>query len=962
MTIAQREHRKGAENPLKALHTQGQAVWLDFLSRRFLSDGGFKKLIANDGLTGVTSNPSIFEKAIAESKVYDPSLREAENRADLGILALYEHLAIEDIRNAADDLRPVFDRMEGADGYASIEVSPYLAMDTQATVLEARRLAKLVNRPNVMVKVPATKAGLPAIRQLTADGVNVNITLLFSQNVYEEVVEAYLSGLEQFVAKGGDPSRVASVASFFVSRIDVAIDKLVEEQLRQTNDQDKRGTLNGLRGKVAIANAKLAYQRYKRLFSGARWQKLQARGARTQRVLWASTSTKTPSLSDVLYVEELIGRDTINTMPPKTVDAFRDHGRIRPSLEDDIDGAERTMHELDHFGISIDAVTSQLTDEGVQQFCDAFDKLLGSLARKRAAFLADELNSQSASLPPALAKAVDSSLDQWRRAGNVRRLWAGDASLWTGSDEGRWLGWLDIIDIERKRVSELNDLAANIRHENFLHAVLLGMGGSSLGPEVLAKTFGHSSAHPELIVLDSTEPDQIRAVEDAIDLARSLFIVSSKSGSTLEPNILKDYFFARVKEAVGADRVGLHFIAVTDPGSDLEITAQHERFRYLGLGRPSIGGRYSVLSAFGMVPAAVIGLNISKLLATAQKMVNSCGPAVPPADNPGVILGTVLAEAARIGRNKVSITTSPAIADLGAWLEQLLAESTGKQGKGLIPVNNEPLGSPDVYGADRLFVHIGLNDDTDRGSGRALAALEGAGHPVVRIGLADRDRLAQEFFRWEIAIATAGAIIGINPFDQPDVEASKVETRALTNAYEQSGTLPAETPLLQENGIKVFADADNTAALKLDPSDKSLARSLKAHLGRLRAGDYCAVLAYIARDQAHESALQDMRTKIRDAKHVATCVGFGPRYLHSTGQAYKGGPNEGVFLQVTCDARNDLPIPGHKYSFGAVIEAQARGDFSVLSERKRRAIRVHLGDDVRAGLKHLNDALQKALQ
>jgi transaldolase/glucose-6-phosphate isomerase len=781
--------------------------------------------------------------------------------------------------------------------------------------------------------------------------------LLFSQDVYEKVVEAYLSGLEQFVLQGGDPSGVASVASFFVSRIDVAVDKLVEEKLRNT---DKRRSLSDLKGKVAIANAKLAYQRYKRLFSGARWQKLQASGARKQRVLWASTSTKTPGLSDVLYVDELIGRDTINTMPPKTVDAFRDHGRVRPSLEDNIESAHRTMRELDRLGISIDTVTTQLTAEGVQQFSDAFDKLLGSLARKRAALLGDEINSQSVSLPAALGRAVDTSLEQWRRAGNVRRLWAGDATLWTGGDEGKWLGWLDIIEDERKRVSELNDFAANVRRENFLHAVLLGMGGSSLGPEVLAKTFGHTSAHPELIVLDSTEPDQIRAVEETIDLSRSLFIVSSKSGSTLEPNILKDYFFERVKKAVGADRVGIHFIAVTDPGSALETMAEHDRFRYLGLGRPSIGGRYSVLSDFGMVPAAAIGLNVSKLLATAQKMANSCGSAVPPADNPGVTLGIILAEAARVGRNKVTIAASPRIADIGAWLEQLLAESTGKQAKGLIPVNDEPLGPPRIYGEDRVFVHIRLNDDPDRGQDEAVAKLERAGYPLVRIGLASRDHLVQEFFRWEIAIAVAGAIIGVNPFDQPDVEASKVKTRALTAAYEQSGLLPVEVPILQEDGIKVFVDADNATALKLGDVN-SLAGSLKAHLGRLRAGDYCAVLAYIARDPAHEIALKEMRTKIQNAKHVATCVGFGPRYLHSTGQAYKGGPNEGVFLQVTCDARKDLRVPGRKYSFGAVIAAQARGDFTVLNERKRRTIRVHLGDDVGVGLKNLNDALQKAL-
>lgn len=961
MTAVRRETEEAGKNPLSALHDEGQTMWLDFLSRRFLADGGLKRLIENDGLTGVTSNPSIFEKAIAESKDYDASLQEAEEVADLGVMALYERLAIDDIRRAADDLRPVFKQTRGADGFASIEVSPYLANDCEATVSEARRLVRLVDRPNVMVKVPATKAGLPAIRRLTAEGVKVNITLLFSQEVYEEVVDAYLTGLEQFIAQGGNPATVSSVASFFVSRIDVAVDKIIEEQLRQTAGPNKRRSLSALRGKVAIANAKLAYQRYKHRFAGERWQQLQARDARVQRVLWASTSTKTPGLSDVLYVEELIGHDTINTMPPKTIDAFRDHGRVRPTLEEDIAGAEQIMATLADCGISISDVTAKLTEEGVLQFADAFDKLLGALARKRAAALGDRLNSQSLNLPADLGKAVDSSLDQWRQAGNVRRLWAGDATLWTGADEGQWLGWLDAIDNERKRLDELNDLAANIRRENFLHAVLLGMGGSSLGPEVLANTFGPTRGHPKLIVLDSTAPEQIRAVENAIDPVRTLFIVSSKSGSTLEPNILKDYFFERMKTAVGPDRAGSHFIAVTDSGSELETIAERDHFRYLGFGRPSIGGRYSVLSNFGMVPAAVIGLDISELLSTAQKMANACGSAVPPADNPGIVLGTVLAEAARLGRNKATIVTSPGIADFGAWLEQLLAESTGKQGRGIIPVDAEPLGLPESYGKDRLFAYVRLNNESNPAQDDAVAALERAGQPVVRIGLADRHQLSQEFFRWEIAVATAGAIIAINPFDQPDVEASKVKTRALTKAYEHSGILPSETPLLQENGIKIFADAANSAALKQASSGETLVGSLKAHLGRLRAGDYCAVLAYIARDEAHERALQDIRTKIRDAKHVATCVGFGPRFLHSTGQAYKGGPNEGVFVQVTCDTSGDLPVPGHKYGFGAVISAQARGDFSVLNERKRRAIRIHLGPNVGAGLKHLNDAVQQAL-
>src|SRR5215470_2295661 len=472
MIMKSERRRENPTNPLEVLHGYGQAVWLDFLSRRFIDEGELQKLVDYDGLTGVTSNPSIFEKAIAHSTDYDESLKTAETADDLDVMRLYERLAIEDIRHAADVLRPVYEATQRADGYVSLEVSPYLAMDTEATIAEARRLARAVARDNVMIKVPATRPGLPAIRQLTGEGINVNITLLFSQQVYEEVVEAYLSGLEQFIAQGGDPRRVASVASFFVSRIDVAVDKIISEKLGQTNDHDERLKLSALRGKAAIANAKLAYQRYKRLFAGARWQKLEALGARNQRLLWASTSTKTPGLSDVIYVEELIGRDTINTMPPKTMDAFRDHGRVRPSLEEDVEAAECTMRGLAHLGISIDAITTKLTIEGVQQFTDAFDKLLGSLARKRTALLRSEINSQSVNLPNGLRKAIDSTLEQWRRAGNVRRLWAGDATLWTGSDEDQWVGWLDIIATERKHLDELNDLAANIRRENFLYAVL----------------------------------------------------------------------------------------------------------------------------------------------------------------------------------------------------------------------------------------------------------------------------------------------------------------------------------------------------------------------------------------------------------------------------------------------------------------------------------------------------------
>ena len=950
--------RAAIKNPLEALHHHGQAVWLDFLSRRFIEEGKLRKLVEQDGLTGVTSNPSIFEKAIAHSTDYDASLRRAETENDLDVMRLYERLAIEDIQRAADVLRPVYEATQRADGYVSLEVSPYLALDTQATIAEARRLAKAVGRDNVMIKVPATKPGLPAIRQLTGEGINVNITLLFSQQVYEEVVEAYLAGLEHLVAQGGDVRRVASVASFFVSRIDVAVDNLIEERLRRINKASEREVLSGLRGKVAIANAKLAYQRFKRLFAGARWERLRARGARVQRLLWASTGTKNPAYSDVLYVEELIAPGTVNTMPPATMDAFRDHGRVRSSLEENIEQAEQVLAMLRESGISLDAVTGKLVDEGVQLFADAFDKLLGAVARKRGSLLGRALDSQNSRLSPELENAVAASLESWRRNGSVRRLWAADASLWTGSDESKWLGWLGIVEDQHKRIGQLKALAKDIHEQRFSHVVLLGMGGSSLGPEVLAETFGRQAGWPELIVLDSTDPAQIRTVEGRIDPARTLFIVSSKSGTTLEPNILEQYFFGRVRAAVGDAQAGSRFIAITDPGSALQGVAERDRFRHVAFGKPDIGGRYSVLSDFGMVPAAIMGIDLARLLAASQEMVRSCAAGVPPADNPGVVLGATLGVSAKQGRDKITIVASPGIADFGAWLEQLLAESTGKQGKGLIPVDAEPLGPPDVYGEDRVFAYLRLTADPDPTQDEGVSALEQAGHPVVRIDVTDRYHLGQEFFRWEIATAVAGAILGIDPFDQPDVEASKARTRELTAAYEKSGTLPVEEPFFKEQGLALFADAANMKALG---RAATLVECLAAHFERLRPGDYCALLAYVERNELHRDALQDIRVMIRDCKRVATCVGFGPRFLHSTGQAYKGGPNTGVFLQITCDDANDLDVPGHKYSFGVVKAAQARGDFEVLGERGRRVLRVHLGAQVAAGLATLKEVVRHAL-
>jgi transaldolase/glucose-6-phosphate isomerase len=949
---------KASGNPLRQLHDQGQVVWLDFLARRFIADGGLKTLVEQDGLTGVTSNPSIFEKAIASSADYDAALKEIERQDDCDVMTLYERLAIDDIRHAADALRPVYDATEGRDGYISLEVSPYLAMNTDATVLEARRLWGAVGRGNLMIKVPATRAGLPAIRQLIGEGINVNITLLFSQPVYEEVVEAYLAGLEHLAAQGGDLRKIASVASFFVSRIDVAVDRLIDERLHQINVADQRASLTGLRSKVAIANAKLAYQRYKRLFAGPRWEQLKAKGAGVQRLLWASTGTKNPAYSDVLYVEELIAPETINTMPPATMEAFRDHGRVRPSLEEDIEQATQVMATLDKSGISIDDVTSKLVEDGVQLFADAFDKLLGAVARKRTTFLGDKLDGQTYKLPPDLEKAVTASLEKWRQDGNVRRLWAGDAQLWTGADEAKWLGWLDVTEWQRERAGAFRSLGDDVKKQDYTHVVLLGMGGSSLGAEVLAETFGRQPGYPAFLVLDSTDPAQIRTIESKIDPARTLFIVSSKSGSTLEPNILKQYFFETVKKAVGPDSAGSRFIAITDPGSKLQAIAERDRFRQVAFGIPSIGGRYSVLSDFGMVPAATMGLDTDRLLAETETMIRSCAANAPPADNPGVVLGTVLGVLGQSGRDKVTIVASPGIADFGAWLEQLLAESTGKHGKGLIPVDAEPLAAPVAYGQDRLFVYMRLTSEPDAKQDEAITVIERAGHPVVRIAVTDRYHIGQEIFRWEFATAVAGAIIGINPFDQPDVEASKEKTRELTAAYERTGKLPPETALFEGAGFSLFAGEKDG---KILGQADTLSEYLAAHFARIRAGDYCALLAYVERNDRHRAALQEIRVLIRDRKRIATCLGFGPRFLHSTGQAYKGGPNSGVFLQITCDDTADLDVPGQNYSFGIVKAAEARGDFHVLIERERRVLRIHLGTHVAAGLTTLKEAARQAL-
>lgn len=941
-------------NRLQQLGEMGQAVWLDFVSRDFLKRGELKQLILKDGLTGITSNPSIFEKAMGHGDAYDAGLAALLRQTDTEVVDLYERLAIEDIRLAADTLRPIYDRLLGRDGYVSLEVSPYLAHDTEATLAEARRLWQAVDRPNLMIKVPGTAAGVPAIRQLIAEGLNVNVTLLFSRAAYAQVANAYLEGLEARLAAGLDISRSASVASFFVSRIDSRIDQAIEQKLAAGAGADE-AALKALRGRVAIANAKLAYQDYLERLRDPRWHRLTDHGARPQRLLWASTGTKNPAYPDTLYIDQLIAPDTVNTMPPKTMESFREHGTVAATLAADPVQAEQVLAEAERLGLDLAGVTQALVEDGARQFEDAADALLAAVGAKRVALLGERLNAAHYQLPAALQQAVEQRLEQARREGWSRRLWRGDASLWSARDEGRWLGWLAAGQGRQVEVAAITRLLAALRDEGYTDAVLLGMGGSSLGPEVLAQTLGATPQGLQLHVLDSSDPAQVASMTSRIEIERTLFIVSSKSGSTLEPEILGAHFFAAAAAKLGESQAGRHFIAVTDPGSKLDASAREHGYRAVFHGDPSIGGRYSVLSVFGMVPLGLLGHDLDAFFRATQTMVRSVSAGTPPAINPGLYLGAVLGCAMQAGRDKITLLAAPALASFGSWLEQLLAESTGKQGLGAIPVDLEPLGVPSVYGNDRVFVYFSLAGEANHETEAQLDALAQAGHPVLRITLPGTAQLGQEFFRWEVATAIAGAILGIDPFDQPDVEASKLKTRTLTDAYESSGKLAHETAFAEDGPLVFYGDP----ALKGDGTARGI---LAAHWARLEVGDYAAVLAYLERSAEHQASVTHLRTLLRDRRRVATVGGFGPRFLHSTGQAYKGGPNTGVFLQITAAPVCDLAIPGRKLSFGVVEAAQARGDLEVLNERGRRCLRIHLKDgQIEAGLQQIATALAASL-
>ncbi len=917
-------------NPLVELQRLGQSPWHDNISRGLLTSGKLKRMVAAGDITGLTSNPTIFEQAISQGDDYDAGvLTLARKGKDPD--AIFDTLAIEDIRAAADVFAPVYKRTRGADGYVSIEVAPKFAADTEATVKEAQRLWKTVARPNLMVKIPATAEGVPAIERCIADGLNINVTLIFSLERYDQVMEAYIGGLEKRAAAKKPLDRIASVASFFVSRVDTAVDKQLEGKIKETGP-DQQAQLQQLIGKAGIANAKLAYAAFRKKFGTERFAALQHKGARFQRPLWASTSTKNPAFPDTYYVEALIGPDTVDTMPPATIVAYKDHGKPAPRLEKDLDAAAAVLQRVEDAGISMDAVTQKLEDDGVASFAKSFESLIAVVSASREALLLSDLTM--AKLGPA-ERAVKATLAKMDEAKLPERLWKQDPTLWKADDAAHQaeikirMGWLDVVDLMLTKVDELKAFADEIRKAGFTRAVLCGMGGSSLAPEVLRRTFGVAKGACDVQVLDSTDPAAIAAAEHWSDPGKTLYIVSSKSGGTTEPNVFFQYFYDKVR-AVQGDQAGQHFVAITDPGTAMEKRAREHGFRRIFLNRAEIGGRYSALSHFGLVPAALMGIDVAKLLGRAKRMMLACGASVPAFQNPGLYLGAVIGTLAKAGRDKLTFVVDKKLDTFGYWTEQLIAESTGKEGTGIVPIEGEPIGKPASYGKDRLFAYVRL----DGGQERGVQALMRAGHPVIAMRLKDAYDLGGEFMRWEIATAAAGWVLGIDPFDQPNVQESKDNTVRLLKAYEDRGSLP-----------------DPGGVLSVNATD--FARRLEAHLKLVRRGDYMAVTAYVERTPERETLLRAIRTMLRDRFAVATTVGYGPRFLHSTGQLHKGGAPNGLFIQLLAEPAEDLPIPGEKFTFGVLEAAQALGDYESLASRGRRALRVSLGADIDAGMRTL---------
>ena len=909
----------GVNERLQALTQAGTSVWLDQIRRSLIEDGELKRLIDEMSLRGVTSNPAIFEKAILGSDDYDDQLRDC---AEQGLSAeeIYDNIAIQDVQMAADVLRPVYDELRGYDGYVSLEVGPAAAHDTDETLRQARDYWKRVDRPNVMIKIPGTPEGVPAIEEAISEGINVNVTLLFSVQDYETVAEAYIRGLERRRDAGEPIENVRSVASFFVSRVDSEVDKRL----------DKLGNTE-LQGQAGLWNARAAYVRYKEIFHGDRFAELRDAGAAVQRPLWASTGVKNPNYSETMYVDGLVAPETVNTMPMPTLMASGEKAEITGATADvSREEVEEALGKLADAGIDLDDVTAKLLRDGVQLFIDAQEKLIVGVESAREAAVTGRPATFDSSLPDDLEPDIAARVKKAAEEDVARRVWRKDESLWGGPgvpEIADRLGWLTISDRMLERADELKQFASACRDDGLTDAVLLGMGGSSLAPEVFRRSFGEDAGGMRLHVLDSTDPGAVLATERAIDLKSTLFIVSSKSGGTIETLSQFRYFHSRARAELGDAEAGKHFVAVTDPDTSLAKLAADSGFLHTFVNDPEIGGRYSALSYFGLVPAALMGIDVTKVLERAQVAEQACQHYDHSSSNSGLWLGLALGELALHRRDKLTFAVAEPIGSFGLWAEQLVAESTGKEGKGILPVADEPLGAPDVYGDDRVFVHLQQSDAPETGFASEMTQLAQAGHPVFTLDVEGPEDLGRIFFFAEYATAVAGWVLGINPFDQPNVQEAKDNTQKVLDRYAEEGRLPE------------VADTD--------------ANGLRDLLQNAAPPAYVAIMGYVQPSEEFDRAIAGLRQTIRDATKATTTFGYGPRFLHSTGQFHKGGPATGLFIQLVHDGDEDAEIPEAGYTFGTLKNAQATGDLNTLRSHGLPAERVRLEGDPAQAVREL---------
>ncbi len=953
---------------LAALQALGTSVWLDDISRQMLHAGELTRLIEEDGLRGMTSNPSIFQKSISKGKEYDDDVQVMVGEGD-GVDGIYQALTVADIQAALDAFQPVYDETDGLDGYVSLEVSPYLSKNTAGSITEGKKLWSLLGRPNAMIKVPGTPEGLPAIEELLFSGINVNVTLLFSVEAYEAVAHIYIKALKRRVAAGLPVDKIASVASFFISRIDTEADKRIEAKLQETTDPAVRAKLEDALGKVAIANGKNAYKVFTDLFHGAAFADLKAQGAHVQRILWASVGTKNPKYPDTLYTAGLVGPETVSTMPRAAFDAFKDHGQAGATLTTGIVEAKAFTDSLGGLGIDLNSITDKLLADGVKIFEESFDELYQAIRDKQAKILQTRRIGQTSIYSAEYSGTIQETLEGFEKENAIGRMWDKDAGLWKSDPAAdkiikNALGWLRVPELVRSHGAELKAFAEKVKADGFEHVLVMGMGGSSLCVEVLNQTNPAVPGFPKLLVLDSTVPATIRRIEGQINPAKTLFVVSSKSGTTTEPSVFYAYFFDKVKQVKG-DQAGENFVAITDPGTKMEADAQRDKFRHIFLNPSDIGGRYSALSYFGMVPAALKGLDVAALLDHALIVVGQCSPEAPIRSNPGASLGAAMGALAQAGRDKVTLITPQPLPSLGLWIEQIIAESTGKEGKGILPVAGEPVGKPEVYGRDRVFIQVRTSQSPPIADCPDLMALSDAGHPVIDLILDGPIDIGAEFFRWEVATPLAGKVIAINPFDQPNVQESKDNTKELLEKYRKDGSLTDLATVAEFDGLTLKADDGNKDQLLQAVGGKSgrdlFVGVLRAHFARVKPGDYVAITQYVDETPARDEAILKLRRHLRDALKVATTTGYGPRFLHSTGQLHKGGSDAGVFLQLTADDGADVPIPNFPCGFATLVKAQSLGDFQSLASRHRRAISLHLGGDVEKGLATLHGMIHEII-